>query len=139
LPPGNGPLIANPLNMKIDAVPWSSLSPWAKQFVKDLTLAKSKYAQGSKWRKIKKTFATGEMEYEIEFDYNSIISEAIDEEKGLIEGLRQDLERLSIVNLSNNQKDIVESAVQINKRKGRKWMIGIVIPWLVTLLSLFSS
>ena len=124
LPPGQGTLIANPINMQIDAVPWSSLSPWAKAFVKDLTLAKAKYIQGSKWRTIRKTFSTGEMEYEIEFDYASIISEALDEETRLIDNLRTDLKDLSLHNLSDNQSKLVENAVKINSRKGRKWFVG---------------
>lgn len=124
VPPGQGPLIANPINMQIEVVPWSGLSAWAKAFVKDLTLAKCKYIQGAKWRVIQKTFATGEMEYEIQFDYGSLVSEASDEEARLIENLRADLQSLILVNLQNNQKDIVEAAVQINKRGGRKWMIG---------------
>ncbi|MEO6304822.1 MAG: hypothetical protein ABIP51_16800 [Bacteroidia bacterium] len=124
LPPGQGALIANPIDLKIAAVPWSSLSPWAKAFVKDLTLAKCKYMQGSKWRVIRKTFSTGEMDYEIEFDYNSLISEAIEEEKNLIDSLKTDLKELAIHTLSENQKTVVENAVQINKRKGRKWYVG---------------
>lgn len=122
--PGPGNLIANPLDLNMPTVLWSELSPWAKAFVKDMTLARCKYMQGSKWRVIRKTFSTGEMEYEIEFDYGSLISEAIDEEKNLIDNLRSDLKDLSIHTLSENQKTMVENSVQINKRKGRRWHLG---------------
>lgn len=135
LPPGQGPLIANPIGMQIAAVPWSSLSPWAQSFVKDMTLARCKYIQGSKWRTIRKTFATGEMEYEIEFDYSSLLSEAADEEQRLIDSLREDLRYMTLNQLSDNQKTMVENAVQINKRKGKRWMIGVVIPWLFLFLA----
>lgn len=121
LPAGQGTLIANPINMQIDAVPWSSLSAWAHAFIKDMTLARCKYIQGSKWRVIQKTFATGEMEYEITFDYSALISEALDEEKGLIENLRSDMKDLNMATLVENQKNMVESAVKINSRKGRLW------------------
>lgn len=124
LPAGQGPLIANPLNMQINAIPWSSLSPWAQAFVKDMTLSRCKYIQGSKWRTIRKTFATGEMEYEIEFDYSSLLSEASEEERALIDNLRQDLRDMNLNTLSDNQKTMVENAVQINKRKGRRITIG---------------
>jgi hypothetical protein len=30
---------------------------------------------------------------------------------------------------------MVENAVQINKRKGKRWMIGVVIPWLFLFLA----
>jgi hypothetical protein len=124
LPSQDTALIANPLDVTMMTVPWSSLSPWAKSFVKDLTLAKCKYMQGSKWRVIRKTFSTGEMEYEIEFDYSSLLSEAQDEERNLIDNLRADLKDLAIHTLSDNQSKVVENSVKINSRKGRRWQIG---------------
>lgn len=124
LPPSQSTLIANPLQMQIDVIPWSSLSAWARTFVKDMTLAKCKYIQGSKWRVIQKTMSSGEMDYEINFDYSSIISEGLDEEKTLIENLRQDLNELAIHTLTENQKTTVENAVKISSRKPQKWFIG---------------
>lgn len=124
LPPNQSALIANPLQMKLEVIPWSMLSPWAKTFIKEVTFAKCKYIQGAKWRKIQKNFASGEMEYEINFDYSSLISEAIDEENKLIDNLREDLKALDISELSSKQKDMVDNATSINKRNGRLWFIN---------------
>jgi hypothetical protein len=64
------------------------------------------------------------MEYEIEFDYSSLLSEAQDEERNLIDNLRADLKDLAIHTLSDNQSKVVENSVKINSRKGRRWQIG---------------
>ena len=124
LPTLNSNLIANPLDLEIQFVPWNTLSPWAQTFVKDLAFAKCKYIQGAKWRKIQKTFGTGEMSYEITFDYSSLISEALDQEKTMIENLRQDLKDLNIANLTDNQSKIVEAGIQMGKRGGRMISVG---------------
>ena len=124
LPAGQAVLIANPLQMNIQAVPWSYLSPWAQAFVKNVAFARCKYIQGSKWRKIQKTFGTGEMEYEIVFDYQSLINEAIDEEKTAIDNLRSDFKDLNVATLMQQQQQITESAMNMNKYSGRLWFIG---------------
>lgn len=124
LPAGQSVLIANPLQMNIQAVPWSYLSPWAKAFTKNIAFAKCKYIQASKWRKIKKTFGTGEMEYEIEFDYDSLLTEAAEEERNAIDNLRQDMKDLSIANLMQQQQQIVDASTAVSKRMGRLWFIS---------------
>lgn len=116
-------LIANPIQMQIDLVNWSNLSPWAQIFVKELAFARCKYIQGSKWRKVQKIFSTGEMSYEIEFDYDSLLNEAANEEQRLIDNLRADLKDLNISDLTTKQSAIVETAVKINSRSGRLWTI----------------
>ena len=121
LPPGQYNLIANPLDMTLNMVNWSALSPWAIAFVKDLAFAKCKYIQGSKWRKIQKTMAGGEMNYEITFDYNSILSEASTEEQNIIEALKKDLDELNISTLMENQAKTVQSTREINKNQPRLW------------------
>ena len=124
LPPGQQQLIANPADMKIDAVPWSYLSPWAKNFVKEVGFALCKYIQAAKWRKIRKTLGTGDMSYEIEFDYGSLLQEAQNEEQRAVDNLRADLDKLNISTLMEQQKNMTEAAVQVNKRGGRTWLLG---------------
>lgn len=125
LPAGQAILIANPLQMNIQAVPWSYLSAWAQAVVKNIAFARCKYIQAAKWRKIKKTFATGEMEYEVEFDYQSLLQEATDEENRALDNLREDFKDLNIGTLMQQQTQIVDSAVQQSKRGGRLWFIGV--------------
>lgn len=114
-------LIANPIDMKINYTYWSMLSPWAETWIFQYTLARCKYIQGSKWRKIKKTFATGEMQYEIEFDYNSLLSEASEEMRQLTQGLKDDLKELNVVKLFEDKANIVENANKVSKRQTRLW------------------
>lgn len=124
LPAGQSNLIANPVDMKIEYVPWSMLSPWAKTWIFDFALARCKYIQGSKWRKIKKTMAGGEMDYEIEFDYQSLLSESENEMSKLKEDLRQDLKDLSIKNIVNDKAEIAASASKVNNKTPRMWFFG---------------
>lgn len=124
LPPGQSSLIANPLDMKLEYIPWGMLSPWAKTWIFDFALARCKYIQGSKWRKIKKTFSTGEMAYEIEFDYQSLLSEAESEMSKLKEELRQDLKDLSIKNIVNDKAEIANAAGKVNTKVPRMWFFG---------------
>ncbi len=111
----NDILLANPAQMKIDLIPWNMLSPWAKTWIWEWTLARCKYIQGAKWRKISKTFSSSENAYVVEFDYNSLISEATDEMKQLKDDLRSDLKELNLVKLMQDKKDIIESARASNK------------------------
>jgi hypothetical protein len=124
LPPGQAVLIANPLQMNIQAVPWSYLSAWAQAVVKNIGFARCKYIQAAKWRTIQKTFATGEMEYEITFDYQSLLSEAQEEEASAIENLRQDFTNLNVATLMQQQQQITDSAVAQNRLGGRLWFLA---------------
>lgn len=124
LPAGQAVLIANPLQMNIQSVPWSYLSPWAQAVVKNIGFARCKYIQAAKWRTIQKTFATGEMEYEITFDYQSLLQEATEEETRAIENLRTDFTNLNIATLMQQQQQVTESAVKQNSYSGRLWFIG---------------
>lgn len=121
LPAGQSNLIANPINMRIDYALWSSLSPWAKAWIFDYTLARCKYIQGSKWRKIKKTFATGEMEYEVEFDYQSLLSEASQEMENLSNKLREDLKELNISKLVEEKANMATNAGKVASKTPRLW------------------
>ena len=136
LPAGQSNLIANPLNMKIDYIPWSSLSPWAKSWIFDYTLARCKYIQGSKWRTIKKTFSTGEMEYEIEFDYQSLLQEASNEMENLTKTLREDLAELNIAKLVAEKAEMVTAAGKVASKVPRLWTFMSWLPF-IFIFSLF--
>lgn len=123
LPAGQSNLIANPLEMKIDYVLWSQLSPWARSWIFDYTLAYSKYTQAAKWRKIKKIFSTGEMSYDIEFDYQSLLSEANEEMNKLTNDLRDDLKELNVIKMIQDKAEYVNAARTINKNQPRIWKI----------------
>lgn len=117
LPAGQSNLIANPLGMKIDYILWSALSPWAKSWIFDYTLARCKYVQATKWRKIKKTFGTGEMSHEIEFDYQSLLSESSEEINNLVNILREDLKELNVVKMIQDKADYVNAAQRIMSKQ----------------------
>ena len=125
-------LIANPTNMQIGYSLWSSLSPWAKTWVFDYTLARCKYIQASKWRVIRKTLATGEMAYEIEFDYQSLLTEASDEVKGLVETLRKDLDEISVLKMMQDKAEMATAAGKVNRNQPRHWIYMAWISFFVT-------
>ena len=121
LQPKEKTLIANPLDMTIDIVPWSMLSPWAKQFVFDLTFARCKYIQGSKLRAIQKNISTGEMSFDIEFDYQSFLQEAADEIQSVRDELKNTLEALNISTLYQDKSTIIDAAKNANRMQPRLW------------------
>lgn len=123
IPSSESDLIANPLDFKIELVPWSKLSAWARAFIFDYALARCKYIQGSKWRKIQKTMAGGDMSYEIQFDYQSLLNESQNEVNNLTNRLREDLRELSITKILNDKRDQVDAAVKINNRTPKLWSI----------------
>lgn len=121
MPPGQSTLIANPIDMKIQYVNWSSLSMWAQTWVWEYTLARCKYIQGSKWRKIKKIFSTGEMEYDIEFDYNSLLQEASSEMEALKADLKDRMEKLSVSKIVEDKANIAQNASKVATKQARIW------------------
>lgn len=112
--PGQSGLIANPLDIKFDSITWSGLSPWAKGFVFEYAFALAKYIQASKWRKIQKTMSGGEMNYEVDFDYSSLLSESDAERNQLINDLRLDLEKLNLTKIFEDKRSIFDNAKRIN-------------------------
>lgn len=124
LPANDQLLIANPVNMKIDVVPWSMLSSWARTFIWKITLARCKYIIGSKLRAIQKTFSTGEMEFEIQFDYQSFLQEAQEEITAVTEALRNTLESINLATLYQDKQNIVNAAKDMNRLQPRLWNIG---------------
>ena len=112
-------LISNPMQVNIGLLPWSSLSSFAKNWITNYGLAKAKYIQGSKWRKIKTTLKTSENDYQIDFDYQSLIDESKTEIEDLKTKLRDDLEKMDLVTLYENKQKMVENTNNINKNSPR--------------------
>lgn len=117
-------LISNPADMKINVTPWSMLSPWARTWIFDFALARSKYIWASKLRMIKKTFSTGEMSFEIEFDYQSLLSEAQEEITQLRDRLREDMKELNLSTITQEKEQMVNSSMNINKYSPRLWKLA---------------
>ena len=116
-------LISNPTQVKIDVVPYSSLNSPAKTWTDEYTLALCKYIQGSKWRKVKSIASPGQ-DYQVEFDYSSLLSESESDKTKLLEELRDELGKLDFVKMMEDKASITENANKINRSSPRKWLIG---------------
>ena len=117
-------LISSPAYLNITSVPWSMLSDWAKNWCWEYTLARCKYIQAAKWRKIKKNFASGEMEYEIEFDYDSLLQESKEELLKLKDDLRSDLEKMNMKELYADKQEMIQTSRDANKNYPRTFFFG---------------
>jgi len=124
VPGSEGVLIANPAYAPIQSVPWSMLSPWAQTWIWEYAMARCKYIQGSKLRKIKKNYSSGEMDYDIEFDYTSFLTEADADLNKLRDDLRSDLEKLNLVTLYQDKDSMAQAAKNINRLSARNWLVG---------------
>lgn len=126
---GNDPLspddqlIANPIQVKIDNIPYSSLNSPAKTWIDEWTLALCKYIQGSKWRKVKSIASPGQ-DYQVEFDYNSLLTESDGDRTKLLDELREELGKLDFQIMMQNKADMTENANKINRSSPRKFFIG---------------
>lgn len=120
---GESSLIANPLDVKFGIVNWSDLSAWARAFIFDYGLALCKYIIGSKWRVIQKTMSEGEMNYEVTFDYSSLINESEQEKAKEIETLKSIMENLSLAKVYQDKADIFDAARKINTGQPRRWQM----------------
>lgn len=116
-------LIANPLQVKIDNVPYSSLNSPAKTWIDDYALALAKYIQAAKWRKIKSIANPGN-DYQVEFDYSSLLSEADAEKIKLLDDLREELAKMDYVKMLEDKASMADNAAKINKYSPRKTFIG---------------
>lgn len=116
-------LIANPLQVKIDEVPYSDLNSVAKEWVDDFSLALAKYVQASKWRKVRSIASPGS-DYQIEFDYQSLLSESQDEKQKMIEDLREELAKMDFVKMYEDKASMARNAAETNKYSPRKLFIG---------------
>lgn len=116
-------LISNPLDAQFDLINWSDLSPWALSFIFDLTLALCKYIIASKWRVIRKTMSEGEMNYQVDFDYESLLREYENEKNLTIESLKRTLEQLNLKQVYEDKLAIYEAAKRINNGQPKRWQV----------------
>jgi len=129
-------LIGNPTQVKITNVPYSSLNDMSKSWIDNYTLALAKYVQAAKWRKVR-SIASPNSEYQIEFDYNSLIDESktqVEDLKGKLD--EQLLQYIDTVKMMENKASIVENAAKINRFSPRKlffgcWLIPFILPYLM--------
>lgn len=120
----NRKLIANPIQIKITNQPYSELNDMSKSWVDNYTLALAKYVIAAKWRKIR-TIASPNSEYQVEFDYASLI----DESKAMQEDLKlklndQLLVYLDTVKMIEDKLTIAEASKKINNMSPRKFFFG---------------
>jgi len=127
-------LISKPSQVKLDIIKWSELNSPSQNWVENWTVALSKYMFASKLRAIKK-IASGESEYQIEFDYQSLLDESKVEKEKLLEELKLYLEELSPLKQYQNKAIIFESAAKVNKYSPRKFFVGAIL--LLLSLSIF--
>ncbi len=116
-------LISNPTQVQLDIIKWSALNSPSKNWVENWTLALAKYMFASKLRAVRK-IASGESEYQIEFDYQSLLDESKTEKEKMAEELKLYLEELSPLKQYQNKATIFESAAKVNKYSPRKFFVG---------------
>lgn len=120
---GEYSLIANPLDIKLNVINWSDLSPWATSFVFDYGLALCKYIVASKWRMIQKTMGEGDKNFEINLDYSSLLSEYENETGKTLESLKAILEKFSLSNIYQEKLNIFEATKRINTGNAKRWQV----------------
>lgn len=121
--PNPNELIANPIQVKIDMIEYTALNNMAKNWVENWTFALSKYLVGSKLRAVKK-IASPDTEYQIEFDYNSLLEEYKSDRDELFKRLQDYLDSMDMLKLMENKAAISDAAAKINNRSPRKFFIG---------------
>jgi hypothetical protein len=119
-------LIANPTQVNIDYIPYSKINSNAKTWIDEYTLALSKLMYGSKQRQIRK-IAAPDADYQIEFDYQSLLQEGEDMKEKLIEELRTTLTKLDPVKMMEDKASLIKNASDINKNSPRTLLIGLVV------------
>jgi hypothetical protein len=117
-------LIANPIQVKITNMPYSTMNDMSKSWIDNYTLALAKYTQAAKWRRVR-TIASPNSEYQIEFDYTSLI----DESKAMMEELKAKLNEnlltyLDSFTMMEHRLSEAEAAAKINRFSPRKIFIG---------------
>ena len=116
-------LIANPSQVNIEVIPYSNLNSIAKNWIENYTIILSKYTFASKLRAIRK-IASPDSDYQIEFDYASLLDEYKTEKEEIMKKLQDYLDSLDMDKLLEKKASIVESSVKINKYSPRKIYVG---------------
>lgn len=111
---GVNALINNPTQVQFDMIPWEDLNQSARTWIEEFTVAEAKYILGSKWRTVNK-IASPESEYQIEFDYASLIDESKEMKENLKTELKESLDKLKTKNIMEDKAAIIEATKTINK------------------------
>ena len=127
--PGVNELIGNPSQIQLDVMPYSKMNSTAKNWIENYTTILSKYMFASKLRAIRK-IPSPDSDYQVEFDYQSLLQEVKDERDELFKKLQDLLDNLNQVKLMENKAAIMTSAATINKYSPRKLFIGALLPFL---------
>lgn len=129
-------LIGNPGQVKIENIPYSKLNSIAKNWVDNYTSALCKYTLGSKFRAIKKIASPGS-EYQIEFDWQTLLDESKTEKEALQTSFREELAKMDYDKLLERKKAIFEAGKAVNNMAPRLWTMGISLAVLsISLLGL---
>jgi hypothetical protein len=112
-------LISNPTQIQTSIVPWADLNSTSKDWLVDFTVALCKYMFGSKLRSIKKIASPGS-DYQVEFDYQSLIEESKTEQEALILELEKLLLELDYPKMMENKAKVAQEAARINNYSPRK-------------------
>lgn len=115
--------ILHPAGVEMNEVDYSLLNSTAKTWIDDYTFALAKYVQASKWRVVRNIASPGS-DYQVEFDYQSLLEEAKTEMEQLKESLREELSKLDKKQMLADQAEMVENSSEINKKSPRKMFWG---------------
>jgi len=116
-------LISNPTQIQTSVIPYSELNSFSKDWLTDHTLALAKYMFGSKLRAIRK-IASPDSDYQVEFDYASLLEESKSEIEALYDQLKTFLEQLDTPKLLESKAIVAKAAAEINAFSPRKIVIG---------------
>lgn len=119
-----GELIANPTQVQINNMPYSTLNDMSKSWIDNYTLALSKYAQAAKWRRVR-TIASPNSEYQVELDYTGLIDESKVEKEELKTRLNEQLLAfIDTVKMFEDKAAVAKASADINKYSPRKFFFG---------------
>ncbi len=131
---GDDKLIANPTQVQLDVMKWSDLNSPSKNWIENWTLMLAKYMFASKLRAVRK-IASGESEYQIEFDYQTLLDESKAEKEKMLEDLKLYLDELLPQKQFENKFTVMDNSRKINNMSPRKVFIGSIL--LLLSLSIF--
>lgn len=107
-------LINNPTQVNFDLIRWQELNQFSRTWIEEYAIAESKYILGAKWRTVR-SIASPSSDYQVEFDYSSLIDESKETKNFLIEDLKESLEKLKTKNIMEEKASIIDSSKTINK------------------------
>ncbi len=116
-------LISNPTQIQTSVIPWSQLNSTSKDWLVDWTVTLAKYMFASKLRAIRK-IASPDSDYQVEFDYASLLDEAKQEQETLLKELEELLKEIDTPKMMENKQIVAENSAKINSYSPRKIFMG---------------